>query len=64
MSRCPGLRAVIESIYNNRTAMVTYSKNIPSATSTSVELYGTGAGIKADLKTWSLDAANNIGPQP
>ena len=42
--------------------MVTYSKNIPCATSTSVELYGTGAGIKADLRT--LDAANNLGPQP
>jgi hypothetical protein len=40
------------------------NKNIPSATSTSVELYGTGAGIKAGLKTWSLDAANNLGPQP
>ena len=45
--------------------MVTYNKNIPSATSTSVELYGTGAGIEADLKTWWLDAANNrFGPQP
>lgn len=55
---------VIESIYNNRTAMVTYNKNIPSATSTEVELWGTGAGIKANLQTWSLDAANNLGPQP
>ena len=64
VSSCRGFGAVIESIYNNRTAMVTYNKNIPSATSTSAELYGTGAGIKAGLKTWSLDAANNLGPQP
>ena len=56
--------AVIESIYNNRTAMVTYNKQIPSATSTEVELWGTGAGIKANLQTWSHDAANNLGPQP
>lgn len=55
---------VIESIYNNRTAMVTYNKKIPSASSTEVGLWGTGAGIKANLQTWSLDAANNLGPQP
>ena len=79
---------ILETIYNNRTAMVTYNKKIPSATSTSgkhtntphhnsiseecseslhvgsVELYGTTAGIKAEIKTWSLDSANNLGPQP
>ena len=44
--------------------MVTYNKKIPSATSTEVELWGTGAGIKANLQTWSLNAANNLGPQP
>ena len=55
---------IIETIYNNRTAMVTYNKKIPSASSTSVALWGTSAGVKADIKTWSLDAANNLGPQP
>ena len=44
--------------------MVTYHKNIPSASSTGVALFGTTAGIKASIKTWDLDAANNAGPQP
>ena len=56
--------SIIELIVNNRTAMVTYNKKIPSASSTSVALWGTSAGVKADIKTWSLDAANNLGPQP
>ena len=55
---------IVETIANNRTAMVTYHKNIPSASSTAVSLFGTGAGVSADLKTWVLDAANNAGPQP
>lgn len=55
---------IVETIANNRTAMVTYHKNIPSASSTGVALFGTTAGIKASIKTWDLDAANNAGPQP
>lgn len=54
---------IVETIVNNRTAMVTYHKNIPSATSTGVALFGT-EGIKADIQTWFLDAANNAAPQP
>jgi len=56
---------IIEAIFNNRTAMVNYNKAIPSEKSTSVELFGMGiAGLKAEISTWSLDAANNFGPQP
>jgi sucrose-6-phosphate hydrolase SacC (GH32 family) len=55
---------IVETIANNRTAMVTYHKNIPSAGSTDVALFGTTSGIHAVIKTWNLDAANNAGPQP
>ena len=54
---------IVETICNNRTAMVTYH-SIPSATSTQVALFGVGTGIKASIKTWVLGAANNYGPQP
>jgi hypothetical protein len=37
---------IIETIANNRTAMVTYNKKIPTAFSTSVALFGATAGIK------------------
>ena len=35
---------ILETIVNNRTAMVTYHKSIPSAASTAVTLIGVGAG--------------------
>ena len=35
---------IVETIVNNRTAMVTYHKGIPSATSTAVTLVGAGSG--------------------
>jgi len=54
---------IVETIVNNRTAMVTYHKNIPSDSSTAVELFGT-EGIHATIQTWNLNAANNLGPQP
>lgn len=55
---------IVETIVNNRTAMVTYHKDIPSASSTAVELIGVSASIKGSIKSWSLAAANNAGPQP
>ena len=54
---------ILETIVNNRTAMVTYHKNIPSASSTGVSLFGP-EGVKAEIQTWFLDSANNAGPQP
>ena len=57
---------IVETIVNNRTAMVTYHKGIPSATSTAVTLVGagSGSGVTGTVKSWSLDAANNARPQP
>jgi sucrose-6-phosphate hydrolase SacC (GH32 family) len=57
---------IVETIVNNRTAMASYHKNIPSAASTAVALVGAGAGsgVAASIKSWHLDAANNAGPQP
>ena len=57
---------IVECIVNNRTAMVTYHKNIPSAASTAVTLVGAGAGsgVTGSIRSWHLDAANNAGPQP
>ena len=57
---------ILETIVNNRTAMVTYHKAIPSAASTAVTIIGagTGSGVTGTIKSWSLDAANNAGPQP
>ena len=57
---------IVETIVNNRTAMVTYHNGIPSATSTAVTLVGagSGSGVTGTVKSWSLDAANNAGPQP
>jgi hypothetical protein len=54
---------IVETIWNNRTAMVTCS-DPPSETATSVKLMGITADIKADITTYDLDAANNAGPQP
>lgn len=57
---------IIESIINNRTAIVSYHKNIPSATSTAVTVVGAGSssGVTGLVKSWHLDAANNARPQP
>ena len=57
---------IVETIANNRTAMVTYHKSIPSAASTAVTIIGAGpgSGVTGTIKSWSLDAANNAGPQP
>jgi sucrose-6-phosphate hydrolase SacC (GH32 family) len=54
---------IVETIFNNRTAMVTYTTPA-SATATAVELFGVTSGIKGTITTWALDAANNAGPQP
>ena len=54
---------IVETIWNNRTAMVTYS--VPtSATATSIGLMGITADIKAAITSYDLDVANNAGPQP
>ena len=57
---------ILETIVNNRTAMVTYHKAIPSAASTAVTIIGAGpgSGVTGTIKSWSLDAANNASPQP
>jgi sucrose-6-phosphate hydrolase SacC (GH32 family) len=57
---------IVETIVNNRTAMVTYRTAIPSASSTAVMLVGAGSssGVTGTVKSWSLDAANNGAPQP
>jgi sucrose-6-phosphate hydrolase SacC (GH32 family) len=55
--------SIIEVIYNNRTAMVVYATP-PSADAKAVSLFGTGAGVKGTIETWSLKQANNFGPQP
>eukprot|EP00041_Stephanoeca_diplocostata_P037996 m.1466875 g.1466875 ORF g.1466875 m.1466875 type:complete len:661 (+) comp25138_c0_seq20:3388-5370(+) len=54
---------IIETIFNNRTAMVTYAKPA-NASAIGVALFGIDTSITAHLETWSLDDANNNGPQP
>jgi hypothetical protein len=54
---------IVETIANNRTAMATYHE-VPSAASTEVVIIGAGAGVKASIRSWVLEAANNRGPQP
>jgi len=49
---------IIESIFNNRTAMVTYA--VPSSeTQTAVSLFGTSSLKRFSMKTWKLRDANN-----
>lgn len=50
---------IVESIFNNRTAMVTYA--MPSSgNQTAVSLFGT-ANLKASsIQTWKLRDANNM----
>ena len=56
---------IMESIINNRTAVVSYHKNIPSAASTAVWAWaGIDNGVTGSIKSWHLDAANNAGPRP
>eukprot|EP00658_Telonema_sp_P-2_P004396 TRINITY_DN11645_c0_g1_i15.p1 TRINITY_DN11645_c0_g1~~TRINITY_DN11645_c0_g1_i15.p1 ORF type:complete len:585 (+),score=135.33 TRINITY_DN11645_c0_g1_i15:101-1855(+) len=54
---------ILETIVNNRTGMVTYHTDIPSANSTGVNLF-LEQGVTAEIATWTLEAANNAGPQP
>eukprot|EP00040_Diaphanoeca_grandis_P043581 m.9702 g.9702 ORF g.9702 m.9702 type:complete len:637 (-) comp7875_c0_seq1:107-2017(-) len=54
---------IVETIFNNRTAMVTYS-DPASETATGVELFGIDSNVKATATTWALKQANNFGPQP
>ena len=54
---------IVETIFNNRTAMVTYSAP-PDETHTAVSLFGVGAAVSGTIETWELEAANNFGPQP
>ena len=54
---------ILETIVNNRTAMVTYQPHF-AETDTAVSLFGTGGGVEAHIQTWALDAANNARDQP
>ena len=47
---------IVETIVNNRTAIVSYYPSIPTA----LALFGVVSGIEAEIKTWQLDAANNF----
>jgi hypothetical protein len=49
----------IEAIFNNRSAMATYTPwaNLPSAESAGVRLYGNASRVKGSLQTWQLDDA-------
>jgi hypothetical protein len=51
---------IVETIVNNRTAIVSYYPSIPTASATEVALFGVVSGIEAEIKTWQLDAANNF----
>jgi len=55
--------SILETIVNNRTAMVTYGAPATEG-STAVQLVGVGAGVQGTISTWSLKPANNFGPQP
>ena len=55
--------AIVEVIYNNRTAMVVYAYP-PSAAAKACSLFGVGSGVKGTIETWELKQANNFGPQP
>ena len=54
---------ILETIVNNRTAMVTYSPSTMGP-GTAVQLVGVPAGVTGTISTWDLKAANNAGPQP
>eukprot|EP00037_Helgoeca_nana_P037818 m.17890 g.17890 ORF g.17890 m.17890 type:complete len:641 (+) comp9448_c1_seq1:4801-6723(+) len=59
--------SIVETIFNNRTAMVTYAV-LQDETATSVALFGLdgldGTVVTGQLTTWQLKEANNFGPQP
>ena len=57
---------IVETIVNNRTAMVTYHTALPSAASTAVTIFGAGpgSGVTGTVTTWSLSSANNARGQP
>ena len=50
---------IIESIFNNRTAMVTYATP-SSETQTAVSLFGTTNLKSSSIQTWKLRDANNF----
>ena len=50
---------IVESIFNNRTALVTY-QSPPNKDATAVELFGVGAGVEGSVKSWQLKQANNF----
>ena len=54
---------IVETIVNNRTAMVTYHSP-SSADDTAISLVGVGAGVSGVVSSWALNQANNFGPQP
>ena len=55
---------ILETIVNNRTAMVTYHK-LPSAIASDVKLFGLDQlGLEGTLQTWLLKSANNLPGTP
>ena len=50
--------SIVETIVNNRTAMITNSINTKSAADTGVALFG--ATVHGQLTTYELKAANNL----
>jgi len=50
---------IIETIVNNRTAMITNNVNTMSETETDLALFGNDM-VKAEMVTWDLRAANNL----
>jgi len=54
---------IVETIVNNRTAMVTYSAP-KSVDGTAISLFGVGGTITGSISSWALNQANNFGVQP
>ena len=55
---------ILETIVNNRTAMVAYSPMTKDPPGTAVQLVGVPAGVTGTISSWNLKAANNAGPPP
>ena len=53
---------IVETIVNNRSAMVHYSVN-PTASETDVQLFGT-SDVEGSITTWEMRAANNADAPP
>ena len=52
--------SIVETIVNNRTAMITNNVNTKSESEVEVTLFGDGTKVMAAMDTWVLRAANNL----